>query len=84
MKYISTAIDPNGNIPEIIISGKFLKYQGCWGICLGIWLVLTGMANKDFLDANIDPTTDKGIEITNHIVVIANIVPIGIAPEDST
>lgn len=84
MKYISTAIEPNGKIPLMRVTGIDFKYHGCWGICLGIWLVLTGTSNNGLFDAMIDPTTDNGIEMTNQMTTIATIVPTGIAPDEST
>lgn len=82
MKYISTAMDPKGKIPEISRIGKDFKYQGCGGICLGIWLVFTGTEINGRLKEIKDPNTDNGMEITNQINTMATIVPKGIAPDE--
>ena len=47
-------------------------------------MVLTGTEIIGLLLARSDPNTDNGTEITNQITTIANIVPMGMAPEELT
>jgi hypothetical protein len=66
---------PNGKIPAMSAEGQNLMYQTVGGICLGIWLTLTGMGKGPFRDAMMEPAKARGREIKNHIAMIATIVP---------
>lgn len=61
-------------------SSSGLAARGGGGMCLGIWLVLTGWSLIGIRMATNPPTKVSGIDTMNHTSTMPKYIPIGTAP----